>query len=82
VKTRIVWANPVRDLLLSLPEGDREEILLRMELLKHFPYMYPARTKGRRFRRHRCFHARNWLVYYQVRGNTVYVRGLWPAQIP
>jgi hypothetical protein len=82
VKARIVWADPVRDLFLSLPEHDRNEILSRMELVKHFPLMYPARTKGKRFRRHRWFYTRNWLVYYRGVDDTVYVRGLWPAQIP
>jgi hypothetical protein len=82
VKARIVWADPVRDLVALLPEGDREEIFLRVEMLAYFPHMYPVRTKGRRFRRHRWFHAGNWLVYYRVVGNTVYIRGLWPAQIP
>jgi hypothetical protein len=82
VKTRIVWADPVRDLVLLLPEYDRAEIFVRVELLAYFPQMYPVRTKGRRFRRHRWFQAGNWLVYYRVAGNTVYVRGLWPSRIP
>jgi hypothetical protein len=82
VKTRIVWADPVRDLVLLLPEYDRAEIFVRVELLAHFPHMYPVRTKGRRFRRHRWFQAGNWLVYYRVAGNTVYIRGRWPSRIP
>ena len=77
VLTRTVW-----QLFAELPDRDREAILEKLPALEHFPYMYPVRTKSRRFRRHRWFHAGNWLLYYRVAGNTVYVRGLWPAQIP
>ena len=77
VLTRTVW-----QLFAVLPDRDRESILEKLPALEHFPYMYPFRTKSRRFRRHRWFHAGNWLVYYRVAGNTVYIRGLWPAQIP
>ena len=44
--------------------------------------MYPVRFKGRRFRRHRWFQAGNWLVYYRVVEDTIYIRGIWPARIP
>jgi hypothetical protein len=60
---------------------DREAILEKLPAFEHFPQMYPARTKGRRFRRHRWFQAGNRFVYYRVAGNNVYIRGLWPAQI-
>ena len=82
MKARIVWADPVRDLLLLLPESEREKILSRIEMLAHFPHMYPVRIQGKRFRRHRWFCAGNWLVYYRVVEKIVYIRGLWPAQIP
>ena len=82
MKTPIIWADPVRDLLLSLPEKEQERIAQKLLLLERFPYKFPVRSKGRRFRRHRWFHAGNWLLYYRVAGNTVYIRGLWPAQIP
>ncbi len=38
--------------------------------------MYPVRTKGRRFLRHRWFNTGDWLVYYRVVDNIVYIRGL------
>ena len=79
---RIIWADPVRDLFLELPESDRELIADHIRFLKLFPYMYPVRTKGRRFRRHRWFQAGNWLVYHRVVDKTVYIRGIWPARIP
>ena len=81
MKVRVVWSDPVRDLVLELPEREREEILEKTALLKHFPHMYRVRVKGR-FRRHRCFHAGNWLVYYKVVDEIIYIRGLWPARIP
>jgi ParE toxin of type II toxin-antitoxin system, parDE len=81
VKARIIWADPVRDVVLLLPESEQEEILMRVEMLAHFPQMYPVRMKGRRFRRHRWFQAGNWLVFYRVIDNTVYIRGLWPSHI-
>ncbi len=82
MKARIVWANPVRDLALSLPMKDQQEIYGKIAVLGRFPNMYPIRSKSRRFRRHRCFRAGDWLVYYRVVDNTVYIRGLWPARIP
>lgn len=80
--TRIVWADTVRDLFYELPESERIEILGHLNYLMLFPHRYPVRAKGRRFRRHRWFLAGNWLVYYRVAGDTVYIRGLWPARIP
>jgi hypothetical protein len=82
VKAQIIWADPVRDLFLSLPEREQAGISQKLLLLERFPYMFPVRFKGRRFRRHRWFHAGNWLVYYRVAGSTAYIRGLWAAQIP
>jgi len=79
---RIVWADSVRDLFYELPESERKEILEHLKYLTLFPHMYPVRTKGKRFRRHRWFLAGNWLVYYRVASDVVYIRGLWPARIP
>ena len=78
---RIVWSDPVRDLVLELPEREQEEIFEKTLLLKHFPQMFQVRLKGR-FRRHRFFHAGNWLVYYKYIDETVYIRALWLARIP
>jgi hypothetical protein len=80
--TRIVWADPVRDLVYELPETERNAIFDHLKYLGVFPYMYPVRIKGRRFRRHRWFQAGNWLVYYRVVEGTIYIRGIWPARIP
>jgi len=79
---RIVWADPVRDLFLDLPNPQRELILDHLKYLRRFPYMYPVRGKGKRSRRHRWFQAGDWLVYYRVVDKTIYIRGLWPARIP
>jgi len=78
---RIVWADPIKDLLLELPEREREIIFEHMKYLRRFPHRHPVRTKGR-FRRHRWFLAGNRLVYYRVAGGAVYIRGLWPSRIP
>lgn len=78
---RVVWPESVLDILLELPERERDLILQKTELLERFPRIYPVRVAGR-FRRHRWFLAGNWLVYYRVMEDTVYIRGLWPARIP
>jgi mRNA-degrading endonuclease RelE of RelBE toxin-antitoxin system len=82
VTSRIFWTPSVRELFLELPDRDRENILERLQLVELFPHMYPVRTRSKRFRRHRWFCAGDWLVYYRVVDNVVYIRGLWPARIP
>jgi hypothetical protein len=79
---KVIWADPVRDILLELPETERNAIFERAQYLPLFPYMYPVRLKGRRFRRHRWFQVGNCLVYYRVVDKTIYIRGIWPARIP
>ena len=80
MRARIEWFTPVYDAFMELAPQEREEILEKLELLKIFPRMYEVRTKGR-YRRHRYFYSGNWLVYYRVVENTVYIRGLWPARM-
>jgi hypothetical protein len=82
VKIRIVWPDPVRDVILLLPEKTREEIFQRVEMLEIFPQIYPVRSTGKRFRRHRWFRAGDWLAYYRFVDNTVYIRAVWLARIP
>jgi hypothetical protein len=82
VKWKVAWTRSAWEVFDVLPEYERNEILGHLNYLSLFPYMYPVRAKGRRFRRHRWFHAGNWLVYYRVAGGVVYIRGLWPARIP
>ncbi len=77
----ILWPESVLEVLLELPERERETILEKVSLLERFPRMYPVRMKGR-FRNHRWLLARNWIVYYRVADDTVFIRGLWPARIP
>ncbi len=78
---QFVWPQTVLDALVELPQREQELILEKVGRLQTFPAMYPLRAKGR-FRRHRWFFAGNWLVYYRVVGQTVYIRALWPARIP
>ncbi|MHB8503834.1 MAG: type II toxin-antitoxin system RelE/ParE family toxin [Candidatus Acidiferrales bacterium] len=82
MKCSVVWTRTVWQLFHKHPDRDREAILEKLPALEYFPQRYPIRMKSRRFRRHRWFHAGNWLVYYRVSGDIVYIRCLWPAQIP
>ena len=77
----VLWPESVLEILLELPEREREMIIDKVSLLERFPRMFPTRMKGR-FRGHRWFVARNWIVYYRVSGNDVFIRGLWPARVP
>jgi hypothetical protein len=78
---KVIWPNYLLELLLELPSKDTDLILEKTRSLKRFPRMYPVRTK-RRFRRHRWMLAGRWIVYYRVVDGSVYIRALWPAQIP
>lgn len=82
MKGQIVWTRSAWEVFDELSEHERDEILGHLNYLTLFPHRYPVRAKGRRFRRHRWFLAGNWLVYYRVADDTVYIRGLWPARIP
>lgn len=77
----VLWPESVLVVLLELPEREREIILEKVSLLEQFPRMFPVRMKGR-FRNHRWFSAQNWIVYYRVSDDMIYIRGLWPARIP
>jgi hypothetical protein len=73
--------EPAASVLRELSLMQREMILEKISLLRRFPRMYPRTGKGR-FRNHRRFFVGDWLVYYRVVDNIVYIRGLWPARIP
>ncbi len=77
----VLWPERVLEVLLELPEREREIILRKVSLLEEYPRMFPVRMKGR-FRSHRWLLAHNRIVYYRVSDDTVYIRGLWPARIP
>jgi mRNA-degrading endonuclease RelE of RelBE toxin-antitoxin system len=78
---KVYWPESVLEVLSELPERERQIILEKVTLLERFPRMFPIRPKGR-FRNHRWFLARDWIVYYRFREGNVYIRGLWPARIP
>jgi hypothetical protein len=77
---KVVWPESILDILLELSERERELILDKTDQPEHFPHLYPVRASGR-FRRHRWFLAAEWIVYYRVVRNTVYIRGIWPDRI-
>jgi len=81
VKSRIVWHTTVHEGFQQLPPAVGGSILEKINLLLWFSRMYPPQAKGR-FRRHRKFVAADWVVYYRVVQDTVYVRGLWLARMP
>jgi len=78
---RIDWPIYVLDLLAELPARDADLIFEKVRMLERFPRMYPIRIKGR-FRRYRWLLAGRWLVFHRVIGDIVYIRGVWPSQIP
>jgi hypothetical protein len=78
---KIIWLDYVEGLLNELDPREVTLILEKTRILRRFPRLYPVRMKGR-FRRHRWLLAGRWMVFYRVVDDTVYIRGLWPAQIP
>ncbi|MFB3920210.1 MAG: type II toxin-antitoxin system RelE/ParE family toxin [Terriglobia bacterium] len=78
---RIVWPETILDVLSEISRKERDLILEKVDRLERFPNLYPIRGKGR-FRRFRWFFAGNWLVFYRVIEDTVYIRALWPARVP
>jgi hypothetical protein len=77
----VVWPQSLVDLMLELPERDREPILTRVKRLESLPEMYPVRATEP-YRGLRWFVAGQWLVYYRFTEGKVYVRTIWPARIP
>jgi hypothetical protein len=78
---KIDWPDFIEGLLDELDPQEVKLIFEKTRILRQFPRLYPIRTKGR-FRRHRRVLAGRWMVYYKVVDDIVYIRGLWPAQIP
>jgi ParE toxin of type II toxin-antitoxin system, parDE len=77
----LVWSKHVLDLMAELPPEQSTLIFSRAHVLQRFPRLYPIRSTGR-FRRYRRLLAGNWMVYYRVVDDTVYIRAIWPAVIP
>ena len=78
---RVIWSRAAREVLQELPTSVQEQIARKTRILGRFPRMYQIIGRGR-FRRHRRLLVGDWVVYYRVVEQTVYVRGLWPARIP
>ena len=77
----VVWPRSILEILESLPPKEQALILDKAERLSRFPRLYLVRACGR-FPGCRWFFAGIWLVYYRVTGETVFIRGLWPAGMP
>lgn len=80
MKATVVIPPDIQSVIDELPPREQSELIQKLEYLELFPRMYQVREKGR-FRRHRRFVAGNWCIYYRVVGNTVFIRGLWPARM-
>lgn len=59
--------------LTNCPRQSARKILEHLKYVKRFPRVYPVRSRSSRFRRHRWWLAGNWLAYYRVVENTVYI---------
>ena len=77
----VIWPQRLVDLVLEMPDREREQIFQKIAHLEAFPEMNPVRTFGP-FRGHRCVVAGPWLIYYRVMEGKVYLRAIWPARIP
>ena len=61
----VIWPQSLVDLVLEMPDREREQIFQKIARLEAFPEMYPVRTFGS-FRGHRCVVAGSWLIFYPV----------------
>lgn len=77
----LIWSKHVLDLMADLPPHESALIFEKAKILQRFPRLYAVRAKGR-FRRHRKIHAGNWMIYYKVVDDAVFIRALWPARVP
>lgn len=80
MKATVLIPPDIQSVIAELPARERQEFIQKLEYLERFPRMYQMREKGR-FRRHRRFLTGGWMVYYRVFGNTVFIRGVWPARM-
>jgi hypothetical protein len=79
----IVQTEPFLDVFEELTPRDQALIDDKVRWLRSFPRMYPIRDTGPRpFRGLRYSVAGHWLVYYSYKGETGYLRMLWPTRIP
>lgn len=79
----IRWPDTVWDVFEELPPRDQVPILKTLAILPLFPEMYPVRRSGD-FKGCRYFVAGErpweWLVYYRVHRDGIWIRGLYPAR--
>jgi hypothetical protein len=77
----LIWPQSLVDLLLEMPDRDRDQIFRKVSRLERFPEMYPIRSHGP-FRGCRWFVSTRWLIYYRVIGEAVHLRAIHPARLP
>lgn len=72
---KIRWTATALRHLGNLPALLGEEVLERVETAAQYPHMYPERRRGR-YRGYRWFPVSSWLVFYQVVGEEITIRGI------
>lgn len=73
------WTNQAIVALASLTDRQRRIALERIDLVRQFPWMYPARQRGR-FRSLRYFVLeRRWIVYYRLEEDRLIIIDVVPA---
>lgn len=72
---KIRWTATALRHLAKVPPAVGEEVLQRVEAAAQYPLMYPERRWGR-YRGYRWFPVSSWLVFYQVMGEEMIVRGI------
>lgn len=77
----VIWPQHLVDLVLEMPDRERDLIFRKIANLESFPEMYPVRASGP-FRGLRFLVASSWLIYYRVVNDKVYLRAIYPARLP
>jgi plasmid stabilization system protein ParE len=72
---KIRWTATALNHLAEVPAIIGEDILQRVEMAAQYPLMYPERHRGR-YRGYRWFPVSSWLVFYQVVGEEIIIRGI------
>jgi hypothetical protein len=75
----IRWAESVWELFEELLPQHQVPILKTLGILPVFPEMYPVRRTDL-FAGCRYFVAGEWIIYYRVTRDAIWIRGLYPAR--
>jgi plasmid stabilization system protein ParE len=76
----IFFGDGVLELFESLPRPVQKEAARIIDLLVHFPRMYPLRRRGI-MKGYRYFAAFEYLFYYSIAGNEIRVSAIIPGRM-